>query len=256
MNRKFIKQLIYGSFYLVIWVLIGLLVYSVMFKPAPSCSDNKKNQNEEDVDCGGVCPACALKTLQPIDILPTKAISAPDKSRASLLLSLRNPNSNYGANPLILEISAYDASNNLLVGMRDETVIYPGEIKSRVIPNFAAPFTKINRIEVKVLETDWVSRAQFALPKSQIRQVATTADLFRHQVVVAGLVKNINDFAVSKMTLHIALYNELSSLVGVSRTLIENFKAGEERTFEIAVPTSPMTEEGVYEARVTVEPVR
>jgi hypothetical protein len=50
---------------------------------------------------------------------------------------------------------------------------------------------------------------------------------------------------VSKMTLHIALYNELSSLVGVSRTLIENFKAGEERTFEIAVPTSPMTEGGI-----------
>jgi len=25
----------------------------------PTCSDNIKNQNEEDVDCGGVCPACS-----------------------------------------------------------------------------------------------------------------------------------------------------------------------------------------------------
>ncbi len=256
MNRKFIKQLIYGSLYLVVWGLIGLLVYTAVLKPAPSCSDNKKNQNEEEVDCGGVCPACALKTLQPIDILPTKVISAPDKAKASLLLSLRNPNSNYGANPLVLEVSAYDANNTLLVGVRDETVIYAGEIKSRVIPNIAAPFTKINRIEVKVLQNNWISRAEFALPKSQVRQVSTKTDIFRHQVVVSGLLKNINDFAVSKMTLHISLYNELSSLVGVSRTLIENLKAGEERSFEIAVPASPITEEGVYEARVVVEPIR
>jgi len=59
------KQIVVG---LATTLVILALVFmgKNIFKPKPTCSDNKQNQNEDAVDCGGPCLACDLKDLEPL----------------------------------------------------------------------------------------------------------------------------------------------------------------------------------------------
>ena len=62
------KQLtILAVVFLALFVVLLAIGLSVFYSPG-SCADNKKNQSEEDVDCGGPCPPCAFKQLRPGEI--------------------------------------------------------------------------------------------------------------------------------------------------------------------------------------------
>jgi hypothetical protein len=54
MEKNLRKRWIIGLLYLVFFSLVVFFFYSV-FKTKETCFDGLKNQNEEDVDCGGVC---------------------------------------------------------------------------------------------------------------------------------------------------------------------------------------------------------
>src|SRR3990167_7740487 len=69
MNRP-LKQFVYGLLYLILFFAASFLIYFLIFKPAPTCFDNKLNHGEEEVDCGGPCPSCELKRLEPLKISP------------------------------------------------------------------------------------------------------------------------------------------------------------------------------------------
>src|SRR3990167_10764616 len=52
----FKKQLkIFIFLAVILFAIVGGVIY--YFRPAPSCFDNKLNQNEERIDCGGECEA-------------------------------------------------------------------------------------------------------------------------------------------------------------------------------------------------------
>ena len=70
------KKIVIIFIYLTFFLLFSLSLY-FYFKPQPSCSDGKQNQNEQGVDCGGVCvQECDIVKAQPLIIGETGAVPA------------------------------------------------------------------------------------------------------------------------------------------------------------------------------------
>ncbi len=62
MPERLVKQVIYSILTTVVIFVAGLMVFQII-KPNPSCYDHKKNNNEEGIDCGGLCESCEIKDL-------------------------------------------------------------------------------------------------------------------------------------------------------------------------------------------------
>src|SRR3989344_1711391 len=90
------KQLIYGLGYLACLGLIFFLLYSAFNTRQVGCFDNVLNQNETEVDCGGVCAPCALKQVRSISVTSVEGVTLATGNRV-VLLELQNPNDQLGA---------------------------------------------------------------------------------------------------------------------------------------------------------------
>src|SRR3989338_621793 len=112
MNRRIIKQFIYGIFFIGIMSSLFFGAYFLFFSSPTSCFDNRLNQGEEKTDCGGSCVSCAIKNAH---ILETKLINIfPVESGVVALIEIKNPNTTVGAEKFIYSISvSKDTSQGL-----------------------------------------------------------------------------------------------------------------------------------------------
>lgn len=234
---RIIKQLIYGVFYLALASAIVYGLYFLMIGLAPSCSDNRQNQNEEGVDCGGSCVPCALKNLQP---LRTKTQIFGVDGNTSAVITLANPNLNYGARSLTYTLNFYDANKQKLFSLTKTSFIYPAEAQKFILePNLRVNFAGIVGEPEVILENfDWRPVEEFSEPKVQIRQTKT--EIANKQVVVTGLLANREPFALTRSGVGVLVYQNLAGgetkLIGISKTVLQDLKPFEERAFKIIIP--------------------
>ncbi len=206
----------------------------ISLKPSPSCFDNKQNQNEEGLDCGGVCQPCELKEVADIRLLPVRLIEALN-GKTSALLEFQNPNLNYGASPFYFDLNFLDKSGKVIKTISSQTVLAPAEIAFRVEPNLDADFDKISRAEIIAGNYQWLSRAQMPAVKIQARDVSIILEK-EGRGRIKAFIKNESSITANSVYVHAIVFNDLASVAGLSRTLIENLRSQEERSVEIIVP--------------------
>jgi len=118
------RQLIYLFLTVLLFIAIGIGGF-LYFKPQATCLDGKKNQDEEIVDCGGVCGACLGETKE-IIILWSDVFPLGDGvyEIASLV---RNPNFFAGLPKLKYTFKLYDENNIIIAIKEGETFMNPNE---------------------------------------------------------------------------------------------------------------------------------
>lgn len=118
------RQLIYLFIAVLLFIAIGIVGF-LYFKPQATCFDGKKNQDEEIVDCGGVCGACLGETKEIItlwsNVLP---LGGGVYEVASLV---RNPNFFAGLPKLQYTFKLYDENNIIIAIKEGETFMNPNE---------------------------------------------------------------------------------------------------------------------------------
>lgn len=247
---RHVKQLIYGIFYLALWAgLIGG-IYAWQL-PTPTCFDNRQNQNEIGVDCGGVCArVCIPATIAPLAqngepkmILLGSAVgtsgaassSAAAAPRVSIVSEIQNRNLDFGASSFDYVFKIYDQGGALIVSLPARSFIYPGEVKRLVLLNQTLPAGS-NPVTAKLALQNplWTPADRFPRPKLTI-QTANTAETNGNLVTQGILVNQDNiDFPTVYLT---AVYYDLNgAIVGVSGTERNNVTAGESREFTLFHP--------------------
>lgn len=106
---------------LIILAVVVVLLLSVagatwyfFFREAPSCVDNKQNQDEEGIDCGGMCTyLCSAQEADP-SVRFVRAFS-PVPGRTDVIAYVDNPNSDAAARQAPYTIELYDDQNVLVV---------------------------------------------------------------------------------------------------------------------------------------------
>lgn len=126
------RQITYlGGFILIIIIIaIGLFL---IYKPTADCFDNKQNQSEEGIDCGGVCTPCVVEPADPV-VLWTKVFplgrgpgEAFSGNKYEVAALVKNNNFNVGAERLKYTFKLYDQKNILVSAREGETYLNPLE---------------------------------------------------------------------------------------------------------------------------------
>ena len=167
---RFLKQLGYGSIFLLILGSVGAGIYRVYFYEAPTCFDNIKNQDESEADCDGSCISCELKNAK----LGTNAVSIIEAggNKTTLMTVVSNPvnysvNFEYRINVLgKFGTSLYAVNGFSSVGPRGERYI--------VIPGIGIPTSDAEKANIEIIKMSW-SEDEGARPRSvNVTDVETT----------------------------------------------------------------------------------
>ncbi len=231
---RFVKQLIYGVFYLAIFGGLGFGLYKLNLFAAPTCMDGRLNQQEEEVDCGGPnCQSCELAHLQPISA-SVQYFSIANNTNAILIFS--NPNLNYGAT-FSYTADFYDVNRQKLYSMTKESYIYSAEAQ-RVIVEPNLPFNSgaiFGAPEVTLSNISWKAKGEFQSPVIQLRQLSTTVS--GSVATVSGLVANRESSSVAEVAVGVMLAKKSDkSPVGSSKTILQALRPFEERAFKVLIP--------------------
>ena len=209
MNNKFIKQIIFGSFFLIILFLIGFAVYFLFFKQPPSCFDKKQNQNETGVDCGGSCQSCELKTIRPIEVNWVRTFSADGK--AVLAAEIKNSNANYASDNFSINFDLLDKSKKRIKNIsKIGSFIYASDVKC-LIEITDIDYLEIGDIEISFLDINWLAKDEFSKPAIQIREINTKTLSGSSEIEISGTALNENNYPLSLVRI-IAFLNNSSAL--------------------------------------------
>jgi len=231
--RRLAKQLIYGALY--VSILWGLFygTYFLFFKAESSCFDRVHNQNEEGLDCGGVCPACEINVLRPIELASSRLFFLDGPA---VLIELRNSNPSFGAVTLPYTLRIFNNLGEIIAEFEDKTFIYPGELERFMMRQLLGLQGAV-RAEVKLGEPEWKAIAEYARPVMTFRGVRYFNE--DNKLFATGVLQNGDNLLFPQIFIGAQFFNKQGMLVSVSQTEIRDVKAIEERYFQIEHPLIP-----------------
>ena len=230
MTPRLAKQILYSAGYIIFFALIIFGVYYIWFQPAPSCFDNRQNQGETGVDCGGPCKPCALKNIMPLKTSWIKEF--PVKNQTIITAEIQNPNIDFGAKKLTYTMNIYGKDGSVIQSVMRDSLIYAGEIKY-ILELTDASNTDIADVKIDFSNFDWQSKDDFPNPNIQIRAINTVAGANGLGPNVNGLISNNNPFGLSKARIIGFLVNSADIEISASQTELDNLNAFEEKPFQV-----------------------
>ena len=219
MDWRLRKQIIYSLIVLSILFLFSYLIFLKFKKPTiATCFDNKQNQGEEGIDCGGPCPPCEIESAEPLRIYPIKYLIY--KNSIDILGVLENPNKNLAFKRLKYYFEIYDIDNNLRETTTiKETSLDPETKKYLLEINYPKPNFTLGEIKLKIFDPDledlekkqkeeisvvfYNEKIVFEDNKWKIKLNLFNKSLYSQNIEVIGLVYDVNN-----------------SLIGFSKTKI------------------------------------
>lgn len=229
MNRTG-KQLFFGSVYLLILILIAGGIYLFYLGPAPSCIDNKQNQGEVGIDCGGSCTPCEVKDLSPVTE-EVKIFSA-GKNQVTLLAKVRNPSRNFTA--------SFSYEFNLGGALLDERLrgretLAPERTEYIVVPGLPVDAEKISSINLNIAELNWDENKTSVL---NVR-VDSRSKIDKTRVTVVGVLSNDSAANLPTVKLTALLVNKEGKVINASVARLEKVDAFSQKQFIIFFPEAP-----------------
>ncbi|MEN9649059.1 MAG: hypothetical protein RL094_26 [Candidatus Parcubacteria bacterium] len=141
------RQLAYATLVLVVLlIVIGLPVYFIYIQKQPTCFDKIKNQNEQGVDCGGVCQRACMEQVIPLPITMWSRAFKVSGGTYNLAAYVQNANVDYTSEPTRYLFRVYD-SENVLIGIREGITSVP---PTKSFPIFEQAFNTGERVPAKV----------------------------------------------------------------------------------------------------------
>lgn len=213
MSWVFQRQLIYFFIAAFIFIIFATGVFLV-FKPEATCFDGKKNQDEESVDCGGVCSACLGETKDIIVLWSNVFPLGNGKYEVASLL--KNPNFFAGLPELKYRFKLYDV-NNILISVREgKSFMNPNEEYLIFETDISVGERVPKRVFIEFDDLNW-QRIEKKRP-----QIFVTEKNFNNSIFPILEVKVTNKSLSSFGAIEAAaiLFDEEDNAIGVSITKI------------------------------------
>lgn len=226
MNRS-VKRLTILFIYFLILFFLGYGIYYIV-RQEPSCFDGIKNQNEEKVDCGGVCEACEVEIVaKNVEILEKDIISS-ESGVYDILIKIKNPNNDYGSGSLRYTLYLRDSEGNNIAERRGEDYILPRETKYIMETNIESDIAP-SQMFIEFEEDNWEESDVFEEPELNIYN--KKFEVRDGRSVASGLLRNESDFDFATVTVFIILRNGNGRPVAVNKTEMGTLLSREERDF-------------------------
>jgi hypothetical protein len=237
MDRRVWKQLFIALVVLIIATGTALVVWRFTSYRAPSCYDHVKNQDEVDVDCGGVCAPCTALP-SPLRIRGAEIVEG-ERGTFDVVFSLENPNVSWGVASLPYTVVLRNVDGGTIVGERKgETFLLPLEVRPVVEQAITPSASVASKPNVTVVLGDprWVETpngaadAGLLMKEETFTRLPTGPDFAE----VRGIVENSSPFSYDRIEVEVIVRNREGTLVGVRRTEMRTLGPRERREFRVA----------------------
>lgn len=234
--NKFSKRIIIILIYLILLLSFMGLVYYIS-RPEQTCFDGKKNQNEEETDCGGVCLPCKRIEAKPLQVTKTGIVPSGISGEYDLYALVINPNNVYGSGKFQYEIAVKDNSGTVLTQKKGESYILPGD-KKYIIANNIKSEGNPEKIDFSVTGTDWTAFNNY-YKEPELEIVNKNYDIVSsgiHYSEATGLLKNKSPFDFNSITIRIILKDSLGEVIALNSTTMGTVRSNEERGYQAFWP--------------------
>ena len=239
-GRRTKKRLVIISVYVVLFGFMGWGAYAAT-RPAPTCFDGVKNQNETGIDCGGVCGACAPTFAPAVDLqIKSTSLVYGGVNSYDVVAQIFNPNAEDGAQSFDYVFTLKDDKDVVLVERHGTEFALPGETKyiaetqleSQTVPK------KISFVITNPVWKHFVGGYQekpsinvYSKSYSQITSGAGFGE-------ATGLMVNESPFDFVNIKIKVILFDGNDKPIAVNSTELQTVKAGERRDFRLVWPTA------------------
>ena len=224
--------------YLLIFSLIGFLIY-LRYKPKPNCFDNVKNQNEENVDCGGVCAKqCPLVASADIRVDEAGYVESGTNGMYDLYAVITNPNNLFGSSKFDYKFDIKNSAGMVIASKTGTSFILPGESKYVIENNIGANEIP-GSVDCSVSNPVWVEFNSDYLQKPELKVVDKEYNAITSGVGFSeakGLVKNESPFDFTEIKVEIILKDIDGRVVALNSTQMGAVRSGENRDFRVFWP--------------------
>jgi len=239
--KRGMKKFFYGLFYLGIFTLFCLLIYNSFIKPAPTCFDGIKNQNEQDVDCGGPCVPCEILHLKPLKANEPQLFSLAD-GKLAILTEIFNPNEGYGADQFSYQINLYDRNHRLIKTIKGSDFIF--DLSRRYI--FASdPFLGSLAVEAEISLGSPIWKSNKEMLRPDLRLSSQKTEITPSGIETSGRIYNGSILAASEVKILAILKDKFGRPLFVGQTFLAKVESLKESDFMVIFPQDKFLEQNV-----------
>ena len=254
MTPRLLKQLSYGVLFAAALGVFLIGVHYLFFRTSASCFDNVQNQNEQSVDCGGVCTrgCIPMSSRLPELVGGVDAFSA-DGATLELVAKIQNPNTDVAASTFSYVFRLTDTAGDVFE-VPGTSYLYAGEI--RYLENLGPipaglSIAQIAKTELVITDPQWVTDASFRRPRFRLQQEHLSAT--EDAIHISGTVVNDDTVPFEHLKVIVVLFGSLGTRIGVSETTMDTLRANESATFTVVHPLLTDLNPAITEIVVTAE---
>ncbi len=236
MEKNLKKRLIIIAIYASIIIILFWFFYSII-KPEETCSDGIKNQNEEEIDCGGICAKCKKILVQEINIGEKGIVESSIQNKYDFYGLIINPNKIYGSNDFSYRVIFKDENGNVLSEVTGKNFILPSESKY-IIENNIESEKKPSQIDFIVEKANWTEFEYYERPELKIiNKTINEVSSGIGYVEAKGLLRNESPFDFSVIKINVILRDAENKIVALNSTEMRTVRSNEEREFKAFWPS-------------------
>jgi hypothetical protein len=220
---------------------VGLIFYGadLLWGKKETCLDGIKNQNEEEIDCGGVCNKCQDKiAVKDIEIVDKGFVPGGSPGKFDFWGEISNPNSVYGAKKFDYEVVFKNSGEEIIDKKNGQNFILPGEKKYIILTNIS--FENLSSVDFSISQPDWVQFQDY-YERPQLKIVNKNYSKTNSGVNFSealGLLKNESPFDFNVISIGIILRDGDGNVLAVNSTEMRTIRSREEREFKAIWPNS------------------
>lgn len=225
---------------LVVLLVISLPLAAVGFwavtklVPEPTCFDNRKNQNELEVDCGGPCAPCELKNPQPISVFWAKAVPVR-QNVFDVVALIQNQNEELSSGRVEYEFSLFDSLGEV-ARKSGQTFILPQERAYVIEANLKTARTP-QSVEFRLTNVEWQfrkgERPNFVVLR---RDYKVAEDNGKRQSMAEATIENRSALGFRMAEIGFVALDRAGNVLGSNKVAVENFLAGSSRSVKSIWP--------------------
>jgi hypothetical protein len=231
MSTRRAKQLIYGTLYVLIVLVVFVGIYLSFVLPFNTAST--------PVSCAP--DACAPTSTAPI-VAGAVSTFITSPGHYTFLAQATNQDADYGAQILNYTIDLDDASGTVLQSIPGQSYIYPAQNKYLAVLNQSVP-QPFDHAVLVITGASWLTSStigaipaiapgQFAFQNIQASTASTT-------VSVGGQLVNSSLATFGQVLIMVIFKDVNGNFVGVSQTELSNVAAGTTNNFSVIYPNEP-----------------
>ncbi len=235
MVRRIVIASIFFSFNALFWV--G--VYYAFLKTPETCVDNTQNQDEQGVDCGGVCANACFVAMVGKDLQSQgTSFVLGGENQYDVVAVLKNPNDDIGASAFFYTFELKDRGGQVLVSRTGKSTILPRAEKKLMELNLETtgiPTSAVLTVHDVTWErsTDYKEQPRVNIYQKRYEQLSAGFGFGK----AYGRLSNESPYDFRSISIYVSLYDSAGKLLALNKTRQDTIKAGESRDFELVWPT-------------------